>query len=260
MCETSGKNDEVNHVELKSAIPARLEQRHIIKFLHLKGLKLDDIVTELSDMYGQDAYAKPSIKYWLHQLRLRRKDLMTQHMGGRPTLEDTEAEILSILRRSPFSSVRTIVDSLGIPASTGYFHLVEKIRFKNYLLRWVPHLLTDELRLKQVKLARQLLELLEDQRIVGFSDIVTGDESWFLQHYDHERMWCVSADEDPTRVCPRIAASKTILTVFLSGRGAIFINWILLETTSTATTSANMYWGRSLGFCTTGEIHILQDR
>jgi hypothetical protein len=60
---------------------------------------------------------------------------------------------------------------------TVYFHLVEKNGFKNYLLRWVPPLLTDEGRLKRVELARQLLELLEDQRIVGFSDIVTEDES-----------------------------------------------------------------------------------
>jgi hypothetical protein len=34
MCETGEKNDEVNHVELKSAIPMELEQRHIIKLLH----------------------------------------------------------------------------------------------------------------------------------------------------------------------------------------------------------------------------------
>jgi hypothetical protein len=38
---------------------------------------------------------------------------------------------------SPFCSVRTIDDSLGIPASTVYSHLVEKIGFKNYFFRWV---------------------------------------------------------------------------------------------------------------------------
>jgi hypothetical protein len=134
MCETGGRNDEVKLVELKSAIPMELEQRHIIKFMHLKGLKLDDLVAELSDMYGQDAYAKPSIKYWLHQFRLGRKNLTTQHIDGRPTLDDTDVEILSILRRCSLSSVRTIADSLGIPVSMGYFHLVEKIGFKNYLL------------------------------------------------------------------------------------------------------------------------------
>jgi hypothetical protein len=32
-----------------------VEQRCIIKFLHLKGLKLGDIVVELSILYGEDA-------------------------------------------------------------------------------------------------------------------------------------------------------------------------------------------------------------
>jgi hypothetical protein len=53
---------------------------------------------------------------------------------------------------------------------------------------------------------------------------MTGDEFWFWQQYDHERIWCVSADEVPTRVTPTIATPKTILTVVLSVRGVILIN------------------------------------
>jgi hypothetical protein len=125
-----------------------LEQRHIIKFLHPKGLELGDSTVELLSLYGQDAYTKLSIKYRLHELRLGRKDLTTQHVGGRPPFDDTDPETLSILWTSRFSSVRTIAEFMGIPASTGYWHLVEKNAFKNYLLRWAPHVLTDELREK----------------------------------------------------------------------------------------------------------------
>jgi hypothetical protein len=206
--------------------PTEVEQRCIIKFLHLKGLKLGDTVVELATLYGEDAYTRPSINYWLHQLKLGRTDLTTQHVGGRPYLDDTDAEILSVLRISPFSSVRTIADSLAIPASTMYLHLVEKIAFKNYFLRWVEHMLTDELRQKRVELSRQLLELLESQRGVNFRDIVTWDESWFLRHSEHERNWCLSADEIPTKVRPTIGVRKTMLTVFLSVRGAVLITWL----------------------------------
>jgi hypothetical protein len=120
-----------------------VEQRCIIKFLHLKGLKLGDIVVELSTLYGEDAYTRPSLKDWLHQLKLGRTDLTTQHVGGRPSLDDTDAETLSVLLISAFSSVRAIADSLGIPASPVYLHLVEKRRFKNYFLRRAPHMLTE---------------------------------------------------------------------------------------------------------------------
>jgi hypothetical protein len=107
--------------------------------------------------------------------------------------------------------VRTIGESLGIAPSTGYSRLVETLGFKNYILRWIPHILTAELRQKRVEFARQLLEVLENQRIIGFAHLVTGDESWFLRHYERECMWCLSADEVPTRVKPTIATPKTML-------------------------------------------------
>jgi hypothetical protein len=61
---------------------------------------------------------------------------------------------------------------------------------------------------------------------VGFRDIVTRAESWFLQHYGHRQIWCRSVDEIMTRVARTIAAPKPILTVFLSIDGAILINWL----------------------------------
>jgi hypothetical protein len=87
-------------------------------------------------------------------------------------------------------------------------------------------MLTEELRQKRVELSRQLFEFRESQRGVNFRDIVTGDESWFLQHDEHERIWCLSADEVPTRVRPTIGVRKTMPTVFFSVRGAVLINWL----------------------------------
>jgi hypothetical protein len=57
--------------------------------------------------------------------------------------------------------MRTIADSLSIPALMIYLHLVEKIGLKTLLLRWVPHTLTGELRQKQVEPVGQLLRVLK---------------------------------------------------------------------------------------------------
>jgi hypothetical protein len=116
--KNGGRDDSANPEKLKSVRTMEVEQRCIIKFLHLKGLTLGDVVVELSTLYGENASPWPSIKYWLHQLKLGRTDLKTQHVGGRPYLDEPDAEIPSVLRISPFSSVRTIADSLGIPGST----------------------------------------------------------------------------------------------------------------------------------------------
>jgi hypothetical protein len=59
----------------------KLEQRHVIKFLHAKGLKLEKIASELSNADGADAYAPPTIKYSLHQIKLRKTDIQTYRVS-----------------------------------------------------------------------------------------------------------------------------------------------------------------------------------
>jgi hypothetical protein len=106
------------------------EQRHIIKFLRVEDLKLGEIAPELSTGYGPDVYTPSSIKYWFHQIKLGRTNIRTQHAGGRPPVDDNDAEMLLLLRKYLFSSVRTIGDSQEIPVSIVDSHLVKKIRFK----------------------------------------------------------------------------------------------------------------------------------
>jgi hypothetical protein len=53
-----------------------------------------------------------------------------QYAGEQPPLDHIDAEILLRLGKYPLYSVRTIAESLEIPASTIYFHLVEKIENK----------------------------------------------------------------------------------------------------------------------------------
>jgi hypothetical protein len=67
-------------------------------------------------------------------------------------------------------------------------HLVKEIGPKNILLRSVPHRLTSKLLQKRVKLSGQLPSVLEQQLSIAFSDIVTGDELWFLQHCNHRQI------------------------------------------------------------------------
>jgi hypothetical protein len=74
-----------------------LEQRHVVKFLHLKDLKLCKITTELSSAYGQDADTSPSIKEWIYQVRLERMDDQAQHVGERPTSDNLDTENLAFL-------------------------------------------------------------------------------------------------------------------------------------------------------------------
>jgi hypothetical protein len=203
-----------------------LEQPYVIQFLDRKGLKLEPIAAELSSTYGQDADERSSIKYRMDQLKVGRTNLKTLDVGGRPALNDIDAEIFSLLRKYPFASICIIAEALAIPASTVYSHLIERMRFRNYLLRWIPHVLTEELRKKRVDLSKESLQLLESQQRFGFRDIVTRDEFWFLQNYEHRQIWCLPGDEVTKRVIRTIATPKEMLTVFLGVDGVVFTDWL----------------------------------
>jgi hypothetical protein len=112
-----------------------LEQRHVIKFVRLKGLKFCEIAPELSKTYGQAAHAMPSIKCRLRQFELGKTDLQMQDVSAQLPLDDVDTEVLSILQKLPFSSVPTIDDSPNISASAIDSHLVEGIEFTIFSLR-----------------------------------------------------------------------------------------------------------------------------
>jgi hypothetical protein len=129
--------------------------------LHIKAIKPQEIATELSIAYGQNAYERRSIKYSLHRVKLSRSDLQRRHTGGRPPLDDVDAEILSFLRKLLFSSVPTTDDSLNVAVSTIDSRLVKTIGLEIVLLYWAPQMLTAELPQKRDGRAGQLLRVLE---------------------------------------------------------------------------------------------------
>jgi hypothetical protein len=79
---------------------------------------------------------------------------------------------------------------------------------------------------KASRIAGQVLHLLEQQQRIGFRDTVTGDEPSLLQHYNRRQTWYLSTEEVPTRVARTMAVTKTMVTMFLSIHGAIFIDWL----------------------------------
>jgi hypothetical protein len=48
----AGIAGDINHQKQKSTTSTELEQPDVTEFLHVKGLKLDEIATELSSTYG----------------------------------------------------------------------------------------------------------------------------------------------------------------------------------------------------------------
>jgi hypothetical protein len=76
---------------------------------------------------------------------------------GRSPHDDIDAEIFSLLRNCPVGLIRVLAEALAVSASTVYSHLIEKMGFKDELLRWIPHVLTEDLHQGRVDLSRKSL-------------------------------------------------------------------------------------------------------
>jgi hypothetical protein len=110
-------------------------------------------------------------------VRFSRQDLHDEIRAGRPPLDDIDAKILAFLSKSPFEPARSITEGLRVSGATmlNYLHL--SIGFKSFHLRWVPHLLTEDLCQKRKDSARIMLRLLHAAKRDGWHHLVTGDES-----------------------------------------------------------------------------------
>jgi hypothetical protein len=123
------------------------------------------------------AHALPSVYFWIKEFKCGREDIADQPRSGRPPIDNLDADILCVLRPSPFGMVRSIAEELGVSLETVHRRLTGSLELQPRFLKWVPHILTCDLRRKRVELSAELLEILRHEQGSGFHRIITGDES-----------------------------------------------------------------------------------
>jgi len=62
-------------------------------------------------------------------------------------------------------------------------HIICVLGFRKVCARWVPHMLSDEVKAERVRISRELLEHFEKEGEVFLKNIITGDKIW-VHHYD----------------------------------------------------------------------------
>jgi hypothetical protein len=79
-------------------------QRVIIRFLANLNWDANKIAATLKEDFEQDAYALRTVQSWPVEIRRGRQDLADLQRSGRPTLDDTDSQILVGLEKWPFES------------------------------------------------------------------------------------------------------------------------------------------------------------
>jgi len=204
----------------------KVEQRFVISYLRRKKLKMIPILEELQAVYGEDSLKEDDVKYWIHELKLGRTMLTDDYHPGRPLLDDVDARILRRLAREPYSSMRSLSDSLKLPVATVHRHLTKSLNMKNRHFKWVPHLLTEDLKAKRSTEAGKLLKILRREQANGWNGIITGDESWIYLSNQPGGVWLEADSPLPEVVRRTIDSEKHMLCVFWGIAGIAHHCWL----------------------------------
>jgi transposase len=148
----------------KCEFDVKFQQRSVIRFLFLKGIKPKDIQSELAEAYGYPLVPLRTIYYWVEKFRDGETSVEDGDRGGRPRILGLAERIKEFLLEDPYASAREMSSVIGVDKNTVVRVLREDLDMLKVNFRWIPHTLSEELKGIRVSIAREMLTILESSR------------------------------------------------------------------------------------------------
>ena len=189
-----------------------MNQRSNIYLLSILGESNDDIYKSLKRVCGDEAYSFKAVQ-----------DINDAPRSGRPPDPRNRVLVEAQINEDPYISAHQISRNTCIPYTTVLHILVNDLNFKYRHLRWVPHFLTPEIKEKRVLQAKELLNALQTANRSHMSNIITGDESWFLYVNQPKARWVLAGDNPGDIVAESDYQKKTMVTIFIRKNGTFFV-------------------------------------
>jgi hypothetical protein len=193
--------------------PMEYDQRVIITFLFNKRCDGNQIMERLETQFHEDAYSLRSVQFWIGEIKRGREDLHDAQRSGRRPIESLTAQIKMLFDENCFMSARSIAETLQMCHSTFLKHLHKHLGFQSFHLRWIPRLLTAELREQRRTYATEMIAVLLSAQKHGWHHLVTGDESWFFLSYLPGRMWTLTRDDVVSKPRREIRTAKFMFAI-----------------------------------------------
>jgi hypothetical protein len=107
----------------------------------------------------------------------------------------SEKALSDFLEEFPFATAGIITQHFGKSKSTIKEILQQEFGRRKFSRMWVSYSFSDAQKADWTAMAIDLSSILYHQENYSFSQIMTGDESWFLCLYPSDHMFAVSRDE-----------------------------------------------------------------
>ena len=183
-------------------------------------------MTEISTAFGPSCVSYDTVRQWKKKFESGVESIKNAPKLGRPksaSRKEIVSKIKEIIEGDARFTVRDIARKVGISLSTVHLILKKHLKVRKISARWVPHLLTDEQKRQQVKVAKKHLQMFPKYDKKQFANVVTGDETW-VHYFEPVRKVSnkISATKHSKRpiIAKRSLSTKKVLyAIFFSGEG-----------------------------------------
>ena len=216
----------------------RVEYRAVIRFLLLEGENATNIHKRLSNVYGKSSPSYSTVASWVSEFKRGRKDLNDEPHPGRPVSQSTAEnvdKVHQLVLENRKISIECIVQETGLSTGTVHTILHEHLSMSKVCARWVPKMLTPDMKATRVNTSSVLLSRYNVNPENFLSRVVTGDETW-VHYYDppskFEYMEWKHAGSPRTKKFKVSRTTKKVMaTVFWDTDGVIHIDYLPRGTT-----------------------------
>ena len=188
-----------------------LEYRTIIKYCSLRGLTVPQIYKEMTTVYGENFMNILFVYKWVKRFNEGNLSIKDLPRSGQHSNQFLPEEIQNFLQDYPHESLRSMADFFNVSHETVRQILVNKLNFKKFSHRWIPHSLSIYNKQQRVEKSQQLLQIIENSN--NWPNIYTTDESWFYYSNYYDKSWKLTKNEVPQNVSTKISSKKVMVVI-----------------------------------------------
>ena len=138
----------------------RTEHRAVIKFLVLEGENATNIHKRMSNVYDKSSLSYSCVAKWVAEFKRGREDINDDPRSGRPVSQVTEpnvAKVHQVVLENRRISIDCIAQEVGLSYGTVHTILHEHLDMSKVCARWVPRMLTPDMKAIRVNTSTALL-------------------------------------------------------------------------------------------------------
>jgi hypothetical protein len=115
-----------------------------------------------------------------------RTELFDDLRSGRSLQNDLADALRAMIQEFSFTSCNYLCINFRLAMSTCLHILHDVLHLKKFNLQLVLHSLDDAQKVERMSLSTDISRVLKEDQKNGFTQVITGDESWFYFDYIHQ--------------------------------------------------------------------------